>query len=424
MRIGGPRRRGTIAVDAARWPARCHAHPAVDASALCAACREPICDLCATALPRFWLVCPDCREKMLSRARAVRAAALAGAALVAALAAVLLVWQRRPRPEPPPVVVKASDAETDRLRDAVEREPCDRVRIVRLVDDLVAKGESREVLAAAGRFFSRCGDHPRLRWVTYEAHRRLGEWDAAISEATRLIDSDRYDRDYWGWRGLAYEAKGDTRHAIADYRQALTLEPRLAGLPFNLAALLERTGRPCEAIFPLEQFLHYYPELPDAAQVRQRIIALYESGSCGDYAARGTAVIAVGGSPDALVTVATVNRRHRGRFLIDTGASYVALSASFAGRLGLEAQGATVLVQTANGPVTARPVVLDAVAVQGASAARVSALVMDTLPTGVDGLLGLSFLSRFQVKLDRAERRLELTASRRKTATATRGESQ
>jgi aspartyl protease family protein len=281
---------------------------------------------------------------------------------------------------------------------------------VELADRLASIGNNREAVAAAARFFQKCGDHPRLRWVTYAANKRLGEWDAAIAEVNRLIEHNRYDRDYWVWRGLVHEEKGDFARAIADYRQSLNLDPRLGNIPFNLASLYERTGQPCEAIFPLEQFLHHYGDLPGAGNVRQRILGLYESGRCGDHAGRGRAMVSFAPGSPAITAIVTINSRHRGRFLVDTGASYVAVSPGFARAIGLEAGKGSVLVQTANGPVTATPTTLDAVAVQGARASRVNALIIDSLPGQIDGLLGLSFLARFEVTLNRQRGRLELSA--------------
>jgi clan AA aspartic protease (TIGR02281 family) len=410
------RPRSRIFLDTGRGPPTCRYHPAAPASAICSECLEALCDLCRTVLPGLTIACPSCRGRVLTRRRAVRATAVCGG--VAAVAVLLPLAVRQSHvPVPPPASTEQpaarDDPEADRLREAVAAEPCDRARILHLANKLVEKDENREAVNVATRFLFQCGEHPELRGVVYEAHRRLGQWDGAIAEASKLIETDRHDRDYWGWRGLAYEAKGDLASAISDYQQVLRLEPRMNGIPFNLAALHERTGHPCEAIFPLEQFLHYHPDLQDVGQLRQRIIALYDSGTCGDYAARGRAVIAVGGTDESIVTVATVNGGHRGRFIVDTGASYVALSPRFARLISLAVNHTSVLVQTANGPVTAEPVVLDEVAVQGARASRVSALVMDTLPHQIDGLLGLSFLSRFDVTMNPRHRRLELNASRR-----------
>jgi aspartyl protease family protein len=89
-----------------------------------------------------------------------------------------------------------------------------------------------------------------------------------------------------------------------------------------------------------------------------------------------------------------VNGRRVG-FLIDTGASVVALTAQDAARLGIHpAHDAFVAeVKTANGIVHAAPARLDVVQVGNLELRDVAALV---LPDGAlsDNLLGLSFLSR------------------------------
>jgi aspartyl protease family protein len=83
--------------------------------------------------------------------------------------------------------------------------------------------------------------------------------------------------------------------------------------------------------------------------------------------------------------------------VVDTGATMVALSAETARRLGiLPPQSAfRVNVSTANGMLTAAPVMLDEVQVGGISIRNVQAVV---IPGGVlsVSLLGMTFLSRLQ----------------------------
>ena len=60
-----------------------------------------------------------------------------------------------------------------------------------------------------------------------------------------------------------------------------------------------------------------------------------------------------------------------------------------------------MLLQTANGPRPGHLITVQAIEVQGVKAARVPAVVIDDLGGGIDGLLGLSFLSRFDLKQTR-----------------------
>jgi aspartyl protease family protein len=82
-------------------------------------------------------------------------------------------------------------------------------------------------------------------------------------------------------------------------------------------------------------------------------------------------------------------------FMVDTGASVVALTANDAASLGIHPaeRDFTVLVKTANGTVRAAPVELNRVEIADLTVHNVAAMV---LPEGAlsDNLLGLSFLSR------------------------------
>jgi aspartyl protease family protein len=88
------------------------------------------------------------------------------------------------------------------------------------------------------------------------------------------------------------------------------------------------------------------------------------------------------------------------RFLVDTGASMVALSASEAKRLGISyLNGERGLTSTANGVVPVYRVVIDNVRVGDVVLNQVDCAVIegDTLPVT---LLGMSFLKRLEMKRD------------------------
>lgn len=107
-----------------------------------------------------------------------------------------------------------------------------------------------------------------------------------------------------------------------------------------------------------------------------------------------------------------VNGLAAGQFIVDTGASSVAVSTRFARQLGLDLRGApTVQVMTAAGPQKAFRARAARIDLAGAVAEDVEILVMsEPAGPGADGLLGLSFLSRFHMSLDAHEGILELRA--------------
>jgi aspartyl protease family protein len=85
------------------------------------------------------------------------------------------------------------------------------------------------------------------------------------------------------------------------------------------------------------------------------------------------------------------------RFLVDTGATTIALSSADAMRLGIDyRKGQRGLVGTANGTAAAYRVKLDTVQVGGIVANNVDAAVLEgNLPIA---LLGMSFLNRMDMK--------------------------
>ena len=94
-------------------------------------------------------------------------------------------------------------------------------------------------------------------------------------------------------------------------------------------------------------------------------------------------------------------------FVVDTGATLVALGQDEALRLNIDLSGArTGVSQTANGPVPVRIVVLDRVRVGDVEINNVGAVVMPQPMPFI--LLGNSFLSRFQMRRDNDVMRLEL----------------
>lgn len=84
-------------------------------------------------------------------------------------------------------------------------------------------------------------------------------------------------------------------------------------------------------------------------------------------------------------------------FVVDTGASVIALTADDAAQLGLHPaeRDYTVLLKTANGTVHAAPATLDTVEIGDIMVHGVAAVIM---PEGAlsDNLLGMSFLSRLR----------------------------
>lgn len=121
--------------------------------------------------------------------------------------------------------------------------------------------------------------------------------------------------------------------------------------------------------------------------------ALTEAVAPEPVPAKGPVVLEADASGHYMVDASVDGRPVR--FVVDTGATRVALSAETARRIGLavDRSAFTALTRTANGTVAAAPVLLKEVRVGGVRIADVDALVLPAGALDVD-LLGMSFLSR------------------------------
>jgi clan AA aspartic protease (TIGR02281 family) len=114
----------------------------------------------------------------------------------------------------------------------------------------------------------------------------------------------------------------------------------------------------------------------------------------------------MGGSA-AFVTV-ILNQSLQANMLLDTGATYTLVSRRIASGLHLYESSRAVL-STANGPINVPLATLQSVKVGAAEVSNVTVAIHDISPhSGVDGLLGLNFLSRFHTSIDSRQQRLIL----------------
>jgi aspartyl protease family protein len=116
-------------------------------------------------------------------------------------------------------------------------------------------------------------------------------------------------------------------------------------------------------------------------------------GATGDSASQ---IVLTAGPGGHFITNGSINGKSV-RFMVDTGATTVAMSQADAERIGLNYRnGQTAYVRTANGQVSVHRVTLSSVRINGVQVYDVDATV---LPSQMDFvLLGNSYLTRFQMK--------------------------
>ena len=169
----------------------------------------------------------------------------------------------------------------------------------------------------------------------------------------------------------------------------------------RMAAAYAALNRFCEAMSPINMWVALDPASRDNSQT-QKIIADYEAkGNCSSskefqketYPLRGQNVVMVKAEINGV----------RGLFILDTGASYLTLRSSFADRAKIPQSDTEISMITANGPAKARLSKADKVMLGKLEATNVPVAVQKvdekSYGVGVDGLLGMSFLSRFEIQM-------------------------
>jgi aspartyl protease family protein len=104
-----------------------------------------------------------------------------------------------------------------------------------------------------------------------------------------------------------------------------------------------------------------------------------------------------------VVIDATLNKKTRAKFVVDTGASYTMISSAVAKELNIEPSESqrTMPFQTANGVIQAPLANLESITVGGMEIKNLTAAIHNAVPdAAVSGLLGLNFLSNFRMDID------------------------
>jgi clan AA aspartic protease (TIGR02281 family) len=114
---------------------------------------------------------------------------------------------------------------------------------------------------------------------------------------------------------------------------------------------------------------------------------------------------------DHLVFRAYAGEQGPVRLLLDTGATYVVMNRAAATRLGLPTEGQSTRLRVGNGELLEGKKIIAPTLRIGGSVAREVAVVVTAQPAaadGLDGVLGMSFLKQFQMRLDPTTGVLEL----------------
>ncbi len=199
-----------------------------------------------------------------------------------------------------------------------------------------------------------------------DGERLTGE--QAIGLLSREVRSDRDFAPWYAWLGLLQHEAGRYPQAFEAMQRARGLDPSLEN---ELGPLMASAGQ------------------------RLRTPGL-------------TVVPVLSNGNSLYVHTAIEGSARQLRFLLDTGASYTAISPQLAQEIGLDLRrGQTVMLSTANGLVSAPLLAVPSLRLGDAVVNNVEVVVLDSL-SRYDGLLGLSFLNHFNMDLDRGLNELTL----------------
>ena len=107
-----------------------------------------------------------------------------------------------------------------------------------------------------GAFLAACASSQAIEYYNRgNAYLSEGDLDRAIADYDQAIALDPEDAKAYFHRGLAYARKGDLDRAIADYDQAIVLDPQYADAYFNRGVDYADKGDFDRAIADLERAL-------------------------------------------------------------------------------------------------------------------------------------------------------------------------
>jgi aspartyl protease family protein len=319
---------------------------------------------------------------------------------------------------PLPIAVEAQP-EVQSLLDQLSREPCYRAAIYGIADALLEAGYPRETDTSLVSFAKRCGESDEILLRRYRALVRASDFSAALRVADDLVKSDPASARVRYWRGNVYEQLKDFAHALTDYINAVQLlgdpDTIAADNFYDISRMYAALGRYCDAITPIETFISFSPAKNRSTQLSRLIAEFADKGKCDAHYATGTTRIARVPFPGmiGLNTLVAVMNGIQGNFLLDTGATYVAVTTAFASKARLSLETGTQLpMKTVGGSAIADLAYATTVAVGKAEARGVPVAVIrgtsDPFGDRLDGLLGMSFLARF--KLNISQGGIDLTA--------------
>ena len=237
---------------------------------------------------------------------------------------------------------------------------------------------------------------------------KLTDYPKAVEVADEFMRRAPANHDAHYLRGVALEGVGDYKRALVDYADAIELwgadKKGISSRVFlRMAGAYAALNQFCEAAAPINMWVALDPAARDTSRA-QKMISDYEAqGHCTVSTEFQKESFPLRGQKNVVTVKAEINGV-RGLFILDTGASFLTVRSSFAERAKIPQAGASeITLVSANGHVKAKLSKADKVMLGKLEAVNVPIAVQSvddkSYGAGIDGLLGMSFLSRFEVQM-------------------------
>jgi len=288
----------------------------------------------------------------------------------------------------------------------LKREPCDQKSIENLALLLDKMGYRREAAEGQYGFVKKCGQPVSALHRSVDIFLKLTDYAKAVEVADEFIRRAPTNHNAHYLRGVALAGAGDFRRAIVDYTNAIELfdsdRRKMSSRVFlAMAKAHAELGQFCDAAGAILMWVAIDPARNNTDQ-SQKIIADYEhKGNCGSAKQLQKERYVLSGQKNVVTVKAEINGV-RGTFILDSGASHTTVRSAFADRAKIPWTDASeVVLRTANGLAKGRLTNAQKVMLGKLEATHVPVIVqkIDGYGANVDGLLGMSFLSRFDVQL-------------------------
>jgi len=212
----------------------------------------------------------------------------------------------------------------------------------------------------------------KLAWEQYAtSHTNAGRYSDAIAVLKRALQQFPKDSDLYYILGCAYDHQGNRQQAVVSYRRSLELEPMTNSIAAS--RIFEITGK------------HVPPEL-------ERMTANQVSFD----------------SENNLMYVSATINGHTGRFLLDTGASMCVLYQRSVPKYQLALSPYRAAVETANGMIQV-PIGYGDISLGRHSLSKVVfGVISDSTDKRTDGIIGMNFMGKFQMDIDKNAQHITL----------------